>query len=137
MDVRMMRVIWPVSGTARAMPGIAMRASHPPGSCVSAGRAPEAGSRCSVEENSRMNSTDSQNDGVAMQAMEKMRMTWSGQRSRYRADTTPRMALATMAMMKPKKPSCSVMGSAVAMRADTDWFEGPNVPRSPWKKPTM
>lgn len=25
-----------------------------------------------------MNSTDSQNDGVAMQAMEKMRMTWSG-----------------------------------------------------------
>lgn len=62
-----------------------------------------------------MNSTDSQNDGVAMQAMEKMRMTWSGQRSRYRAETTPRMALATMAMMKPKKPSCSVMGSAVAM----------------------
>ena len=78
----MMRVIWPVRGTASAMPGIAMRASHPTGSSVSAGKAPEAGSTCSIEENSRMKSTASQNDGVAMQAIEKMRITWSGQRSR-------------------------------------------------------
>ena len=78
----MMRVIWPVKGTASAMPGIAMRASQPPGFSVNAGSAPDAGSTCSIEENRRMNSTASQNDGVAMQAIEKMRMTWSGQRSR-------------------------------------------------------
>lgn len=50
---------------------------------------------------------------------------------------TPKIALAMIAMMKPKNPNCSVIGSAVAMRPATDWLAGPKVPRSPWKKPAM
>ena len=80
MDVRMTRVSWPATGTPSAMAGMAMRASQPPGSAVSEGSGPEAGSTCSIEENSKIMSTASQNDGVAMQAMENTRMIWSGHR---------------------------------------------------------
>ena len=54
-------------------------------------------------------------------------MTWSGQRSRYRRKRREDGA-GDDGDDEAEEASCSVMGSAVAMRADTDWFEGPNVP---------
>jgi len=78
----MTRVSWPVTGTARAIAGIAMRRIHPTGSSPKTGSLPDAGSQPSMDENKRIMSTASQNDGVAMHAIEKTRMTWSGQRSR-------------------------------------------------------
>ncbi len=58
--------------------------------------------------------TASQNDGVAMHAMENTRMIWSGHRSRYSAETTPRITATTTPMMRPKNVSWSVTGSACA-----------------------
>ena len=77
----MTRIIWPATGTARAKAGRAMRAHHPPGSLKKAGSAPEAGSRPRLLENSKIKSTASQNEGMARQTIENMRITWSGQRS--------------------------------------------------------
>ena len=125
MDVRMTRVSWPATGTPSAMAGMAMRASQPPGSAVSEGSGPEAGSTCSIEENSRIMSTASQNDGVAMQAMENTRMIWSGHRSRYKAEITPRITAMTTPMMRPKNVNCNVTGRASPMRSATEALFAP------------
>ena len=74
----------------------------------------------SVTVNSKINSTASQKDGVAMQAMENTRMIWSGHLSRYTADTTPRMVASTTAITRPKNVSCRVIGSAWAILSPTD-----------------
>ena len=121
----MTRVSWPDTGTPSAMAGSAMRASHPPGSENKEGRGPEAGSTCSMDENSRIMSTASQNDGVAMHAMENTRMIWSGHRSRYSAETTPRITATTTPMMRPKNVSWSVTGSAWPMRSATEALFAP------------
>ena len=60
-----------------------------------------------------------------MQAIEKMRMIWSGQRSRYSAEMTPRITAKNTAMISPMNVSCSVMGKASATRWATDMFEAP------------
>ena len=125
MEVRTTRVSWPVTGTASEKAGSAMRASQPCGSTKKSGSLPEAGSIWSVEENSRMSRTASQNDGVAMQAMEKMRITWSGHLSRYSAEMTPRMTAKNTAMMRPRKVSCSVTGRASATRWATEALLAP------------
>ena len=75
MAVRTMRVIWPVRGTASAMAGMIMRPMYPPKLVSGLGRAPDAGSRCMKDENTRMSRTASQNDGVARPAIESRRMT--------------------------------------------------------------
>ena len=58
-----------------------MRAHHPAGSLKNGGSAPEAGSNPRLLENSKISSTASQNEGIARQTIENMRMTWSGHRS--------------------------------------------------------
>ena len=60
-----------------------------------------------------------------MQAIENTRMIWSGQRSRYSADMTPKMTAKKTAMMRPMKVNCSVMGKASATRWATDMFDAP------------
>ena len=72
-----------------------------------------------------MSSTANQKDGVAMQAMEKMRMIWSGQRSRYSAEMTPKMTAMTTPKIRPMKVSCSVTGRASITRSVTDMREAP------------
>ena len=110
---------------ASATAGMAIRAIHPPGSVVKSGSAPDAGNQCSMEENNRIISTASQNDGVAMHAMENTRITWSGHRSRYNADITPRMVEKITAMIRPINVSCRVTGSAEPIRSDTDMLLAP------------
>ena len=69
------------------------------------GNGPEAGRSCSMEENSRINKTANQKEGVAINAMEKTRMTWSGHRSRHSAEITPRMTASTTAIIRPMNVS--------------------------------
>ena len=125
MDVRITRVSWPVTGTASATAGRIIRASHPPGSLVNAGSGPEAGSTCIIEENSRIISTASQNDGVAMHAIENTRITWSGHLSRYSAEITPSITAKNTAMIRPINVSWSVTGRAAPMRSVTDALFAP------------
>ncbi len=47
-------------------------------------------------------------------------MIWSGQRSRYSAEMTPRITAKNTAMISPMNVSCSVMGKASATRWATD-----------------
>ncbi len=70
-------------------------------------------------------STASQNDGVAMQAMENTRMIWSGHRSRYKAEITPRITAMTTPMMRPKNVNCNVTGRASPMRSATEALFAP------------
>ena len=82
-----------------------------------------------------MSRSASQNEGVARQAMETTRMTWSGQRSRYSAATTPRIAATMIATARPMRVSWRVMGKASEM---SRLMSTPVklCPRSPWTRPT-
>ena len=70
-------------------------------------------------ETAKMRSTASQNDGVAIPAMDITRMIWSGHLSRYSADITPSVNEKIAASSKPKNVSCMVMGRADAMAVAT------------------
>ena len=59
-----------MTGIAGAIAGIAMRATQPAGSCAKLGSAPDAGSTCSIDENSKIMRTASQKGGVAIAAIE-------------------------------------------------------------------
>ena len=61
-----------MTGTPSENAGSSMRANQPLGSVLKSGSLPETGS---VPWNARMSRTASQNDGVAMQAIEMTRIT--------------------------------------------------------------
>ena len=78
----MMRVNWPITGTASETAGSAMRRIQPTGLSKNEGNGPAAGSQLRFTKNSRISKTASQKDGVATHTMLMTRMSWSGQRSR-------------------------------------------------------
>ena len=81
-----------------------------------------------------MSSRASQKEGVARQAMETTRMTWSCHLSRYRAATMPRIVAKMTATKIPMKVSWSVIGKAAATMSEI-LTPVKEVPRSPWARP--
>ena len=141
MDVRITRVSWPVTGTARApRPAWTIRASHPPGSQVKDGqRAPRRAAACIIEENSRINKHRQPERGRGDARDGEHADDLVGPPDR---DTAPRSRpgspRSTTAMIRPMNVSWSVTG-----RADADALGQPTrcsrrrCPGRPAPRPTM
>src|SRR5699024_8289586 len=135
MAVRTTRVSEPETGTPPAKAGRAICCNQSPGfslngtqSVIRAGNMPHPPGTSASH---WINRIASQNEGVARDRMETTRMTWSGQRSRFRAATTPSTEAMTAPMIKLMTVICSVIGRALITTSVTCWLPAV-VPRSPW-----
>src|SRR5699024_12279127 len=107
MEVRTIRVIWPITGTASENAGSSIRSNQPKGSSLSCGKAPATGS---LQMKAITSKSANQQEGVARKMTEENRMMWSGQRLRNRGAMMTKGKENRSAEMRTKKVRWRIRG---------------------------